>query len=79
MNNLYQWHNEAMVTLKIDDLRREMDKICLLHDACLSNPGWFERTVIAIGNSFVKIGKNLHKKYTAPTRSYQITSSKYAA
>jgi len=78
MNNLYQWHDETMVALRREDLDREMDSIRLLHDASLSNPGWFERTLITLGKGLVKIGQKLNKEYTAPTRSYQTTSSKYA-
>jgi len=79
MNNLYQWHDEAMVASRMADLDREMDSVRLLQDASLSNPGWFERTAMAVGDRLVRIGKRLHKEYTAPTRSYQTTSSKYAA
>lgn len=79
MNNLYQWHDEMMVASRMDDLDREMDSIRLLHDASLSNPNWFERTVVAVGNTLVKFGQRLCKEHTNPTRSYQTTSNKYAA
>jgi len=79
MNDLYHWHGELMVALEMDDLKREMDSIHLLRDATLSNPGWFERTAIAVGDALVKLGQHLHKEYTTPTRSYQTTNSKYAA
>jgi len=79
MNDLYHWHSEVMVALEMDDLKREMDSIRLLNDATLSNPGWFERTVIAVGNTLVKLGQRLHKQYTTPTRSYQTTNGRYAA
>jgi len=79
MNNLYQWQNEAMVALKMDERKREMDSIRLLHDASLSNSGWFERTVIAVGNSLSKFGQHLHKDYIPPDCSPQATGSKHAA
>jgi len=79
MINLYHWHSEVMVALEVDDLKREMDSIHLLHDATLSNPGWFERTAIAVGDALVKLGQHLHKEYTTPSRSYHTINSRYAA
>ncbi len=79
MNDLYHWHAEVMVNLEMDEYRKEMDSIRLLHDAELSNPGLFERTAIAIGDTLVRLGKRLHKNFTDPNQAYQITSSKYAA
>jgi len=78
MNNLYSWHDEAMVALESEDLQREIEAIRLLRDAGLSNPGWLERTFIAIGNGLVEWGTRLRKNYTAPDQAYQITSGKLA-
>ena len=79
MNNLYHWHDEAMVALKMEETRREMDSIRLLREAGLSNPGLFERTAIALGGRLVKLGQRLHKNYTNPDQAYQVTSGKFAA
>jgi hypothetical protein len=77
--NLYNWHDEKMVQLERQELQREIESIRLLHDAGLSNPGWFERTLIVIGGFLVRSGKSLREAYTEPRQAYQITSSKYAA
>lgn len=79
MNNLYHWHNETMVALEMQDLKREMDSIRLLRDATLTNPGWIERTAIAVGNILVKLGQRLHKECTTPNQAFQTTNSKDAA
>jgi len=78
MNNLYHWHNEVMVNLEMEELKREVDVIRLLRDAGLSNPGLFERAVIAFGNILAKFGDRLRKNYTDPHQAYQVTTSKYA-
>lgn len=78
-SNLYSWHDEMMLATEREDLGRELESIRLLHDAGLSNPGWLERTFIAIGNAMVKKGQRLHENYTAPHQAYQTTSSKFAA
>lgn len=78
-SSLYSWHDEAMVALERDDLRREIESIRLLHDAGLSNPGWLERTLIALGDSLVSWGQHLRENYTAPHQAYETTSGKWAA
>jgi hypothetical protein len=77
--NLYSWHNEVMVALEGEELRRELESIRLLRDAGLSNPGRLERMFIAVGNALVRWGDHLRKNYTAPNQAYQITSGKLAA
>lgn len=79
MNNMYHWHDAAMVALKMDEAKREMDSIRLLQDAGLSNPGIFERTAIAIGKHLVNLGQRLYKNHTEPQRAYPVTSGKFAA
>lgn len=79
MNNMYGWHDELMVALEMDNYKREIEAIRLLRDAGLSNPGWLERTFIALGNVLVKWGDHLRENYTAPHQAYQITSGKFAA
>jgi hypothetical protein len=77
-SHIYSWHDEMMVAAEMEEIRREIESIRLLRDAGLSNPGWLERTIIALGNAMVKTGKHLHEDYTAPHQAYQITSSKFA-
>jgi hypothetical protein len=79
MENLYKWHAEVMVSLEMEEFRKEMDSIRLLHDAGLANPGYFQRVLIGLGNALVKFGQRLQENITNPHQAYQITSSKYAA
>jgi len=78
MNNLYHWHNEVMVNLEMEELRREVDAIRLLRDAGLSNFGRFERALIFVGGVLAKFGDRLRKNYTDPRQAYQVTTNKYA-
>jgi hypothetical protein len=79
MNDLYHWNAEVMVTLEMEEMKKEVDSIRLLHDAELSNPNLYERTAIAVGNALVKLGQHLQKNFTDPHQAYETTSSKYAA
>jgi hypothetical protein len=70
---------EMMVSLEMDDIRREMESIRLLREARISNPGWLERTFIAIGNALIKRGQQLHEAYTTPQPAYRTSSGKLTA
>ena len=78
-NNLYHWHNEMMVSTRMEEVWRDTEQIQLLQDAGLYNPGFLDRMAIAVENSLVKLGLRIRKKYTERQRAYQVTSSKYAA
>ena len=78
MDNLYHWHAEVMVNLEMEEFRKEMDSIRLLHDAELSNPNLFERIAIGIANAMVRLGNRLRETYTNPRQAYQVTSNKLA-
>ena len=78
MNNLYQWHDEVMMSLEMEEFKKEIDSIRLLHDAELSNPNLFKRMTISLANGMVSLGKRLHQNYTNPRQAYQVTSSKLA-
>jgi len=79
MNDLYHWHTEVMINLEMEELKKEIDSIRLLHDAELSNPNLFERTAIAIGETLGKLGQRLHKNDTNPHQAYQVTSIKLSS
>jgi len=79
MENIYSWHAEVMVNLEMEEVRKEIESIRLLHDAGLANPSLFQRTVIAIGNTLVKLGQHLCRNFTEPHQAYQVTSHKLAA
>lgn len=79
MNDLYHWQSEVMVNLEMEEFRKEIDAIRLLHDAGLSNPGLFERAAIVLGSTLMSLGQSLKKHFTEPNQAYQVTSSKFAA
>lgn len=79
MNNLYHWQSEVMVGMEMEEFRKEIEVIRLIHDAGLSNPGVFERAAIVLGNTLMKLGQSLKKNFTEPNQAYQVTSGKYAA
>lgn len=79
MNSIYHWQNEVMVSLEMEEFKREIDSIRLIHDAGLSNPGMFERAAIAVGRALVRLGERLHKKFADPHQAYEVTTCKYAA
>lgn len=70
---------EMMVSLEMEDIRREMESIRLLREARISNPGWLESALIAIGKSLIKRGQQLHESYTVPQPAYRTSSGKLAA
>jgi len=78
MNDLYHWNAEVMVYLEMEEFRKEMDSIRLLHDAELSNPNLFERIAIGFANAMVRLGNRLRENYTNPRQAYQVTSNKLA-
>jgi hypothetical protein len=75
----YNWHGEMVVSHRMFELERETEKIQLLLDAGLYNPGLFERMVGTIEKGLVKIGLHIRKNYNERQRAYQVTTSKYAA
>jgi len=79
MNDLYHWNAEVMVNLEMEEFKKEMDSIRLLHDAELSNPSLFERMAIRFANAMVRFGNRLHESYTNPHQAYEVTSSKLAS
>lgn len=79
MNDLYHWNAEVMVNLEMEEVKREVDSIRLIHDAGLANPSLFERTALAIGNTLVRLGQHVCENYTNPHQAYQTTSGKLAS
>ena len=78
MNDLYHWNAEVMVHLEMEEFRKEIEKIRLVHDAGLSNPSFLQRIVITFANNLGKMGHRLQENITKPHQAYQVTSSKYA-
>ncbi|MGE5462057.1 MAG: hypothetical protein ACM3PS_01795 [Syntrophothermus sp.] len=78
-NYIYNWHGEMMVSHRMDEVQRETEKIQLLLDAGLYNPGFFERMVTTIQNILVRLGLRIRKDYSERQRAYQVTTSKFAA
>jgi hypothetical protein len=76
---IYNWHGEMVVSHRRLELERESEKIQLLMDAGLYNPGFFERMAKIIEERLVNIGLRIRKDYAGQQRAYQVTTSKYAA
>jgi hypothetical protein len=75
----YNWYGEMVVSHRKFELERETEKIQLLMDAGLYNPGFFERMAMAIGNGLARLGLRIRKNYTERQQAYQVTTAKYAA
>lgn len=78
MNDIYHWNTEIMVQAEMEDFKREMDMVQLLHEAGLSRPSLLERMELAIGNALVRLGEHRRKQRTLPG-NYQTVSGKLAA
>lgn len=78
-NDIYPWHAEMMTSYRMSEVMRETEKIQLLHDAGLYNPGFLDRLAIALEKRLIKLGLRIRKNYTQPQRAYEVTSSKFAA
>ena len=78
-NYIYNWHGEMVVSHRMAEVERETEKIQLLMDAGLYNPGLFERMVAAIEKNLIKLGLRIRKNYTERQRAYEVTTCKYAA
>ncbi len=78
MNDIYHWNTEIMVKAEMEDFKREMASVQLLHEAGLSRPSLLERMELAIGNALVRLGERRRKQRTLPG-NYQTVSGKLAA
>lgn len=78
-NNLYHWHNEMMVSTRMEDVWRETEQIQLLQDAGLYNPGFLDRMAMRIEKGLVRLGLRLQKNYSERQQAYHVTTKKYAA
>jgi hypothetical protein len=75
----YNWHGEMMVSYRMAEVERETEKIQLLMDAGLFNPGLLDRVAMAIEKHLVRIGLRIRRNSTEKQRAYQVTTCKYAA
>lgn len=65
MNNLYNWHDEKMVSLKMQEIDREVKNIRLLKEAAKANPGWLARSAGVLGGMLIRLGEKLQKRNPA--------------
>jgi hypothetical protein len=75
-NNLYHWHDERLVELRLRELDREAEHRNLLHAAGLSEPGWFARAGRAVRNWLAMRTRRQQGDYTIDYRSYKRRSDK---
>jgi len=78
MNNLYQWQNVAMVTLKMNEIKHELDTNRLAQEASPSHADWFKQITNTVRNTLGKLGQHTQKGYTSSGHSSQATGSKHA-
>lgn len=76
MNNLYHWHDERMVNLKIEEINREIEQTRLLREAGISNPSWMARAVVALRNLLIERRKKFQGECSIGCQSSQSTSDK---
>jgi len=79
MNNLYQWQNEAMVTLKMNEIKHELDMNRLAREAFPAHANWLKQITRTVRNTLGKLGQPIQKEYTSSSRSSQAARSKHAA
>jgi hypothetical protein len=70
-NNLYHWHDERLVELKLRELDREVEHLRLLKEAGLSEPGWLARVGKVIRFWLAMRTRRQQGDYTVDHRSYQ--------
>lgn len=75
MNNLYSWHDEKMVSLKMQEIDREVKEIRLLREAEKSNPGWLARNAEILGGMLIRLGEKLQKRNSAKQNSARSNSA----
>jgi len=68
-NNLYHWHVERLIELKLREIDREIEQLRLFKDAGLSEPGWLARAGKAIRNWLVMRTNRQQGDYTIDYRS----------
>jgi hypothetical protein len=63
-NNIYHWQVEAMVYLRMREIKREMEKIALYQREESHRPPILERIAINIGKGLVALGRRVQTIYT---------------
>ena len=76
MNNLYHWHDERMVDLKMQEINREIEQVRLLREAGISNPSWMARAVVALSNLLMERRIKFQGDCSIGSQSSQSTSDK---
>jgi hypothetical protein len=75
MNNLYNWHDERMVDLEMQEINRELEQARLLKEAGISGTNWLASAFGALSNWLIAMSERLrirrsmehqHRKSTYP-------------
>lgn len=78
MNNLYHWHDERMVDLKMKEINRELEQASLLKEAGISGANWLACVVDALRNVLITRMKALQDHPSTEHKSYPSGSDKLA-
>ena len=69
-NNIYHWQVEAMVYLRMREIRREVEKIALYEGKEARRPGILERMMINIWKGLVALGIRVQTIFTELDSQY---------
>ena len=78
MNNLYNWHDERMVQLEMQQVRHEMEQLRMLKEAGISGNDWLGRAMKALGILFAVGRKRLQDYRSVEPQSQLPRCEKFA-
>jgi hypothetical protein len=79
MNNLYNWHDERMVDLKMKEINRELEQARLLREAGISDTNWLTSAFGALSNWLIAISERLRNRRSTKHPYRKFTKSKTAS
>lgn len=76
IKNMYQY--TLVISDRMENIKRKTEFNRLLQDSGHSNSSLYERSAIALGNTLIRLGERLQRKYTRSHQACQNTDCKYA-
>lgn len=76
IKNMYQY--TLVISDRMENMKRKTKLNRLLQDAGHSNSSLYERAAVTFGNTLIRLGERLQRKYAQSPSVYQSTSGKYA-
>jgi len=71
MSNLYNWHDERMNELKMQEINREIKHLHLLKEAGLSGPAVLSGALHALGNWLQSLNQRRQDRRSVKLSSYK--------